>query len=215
MEARIEPVVENTIARQISQERPKYFDDKFIKRSEKEPKPVHKVSAFPHIKRRQDVKEETIVKEETSSNKDGHVFKLENTPASRKPVILRVHNTEDDSSLNDIMRRIKQKQSTQEPQRDRAKTAVSELSRSMMNLSVYSTEQEEKVNPVPRFRAGTLDVELVSPALALMQKRNDFIRSSVFRSPQVYQPRERPRSFAFGPDWGKYLSELEKKNEEL
>ena len=69
-------------------------------------------------------------------------------------MILRVPHTEDSSSLSDIMNRMKQRQSTQEPQRDRAQTAVSELSHSMLDLSIYRTEQEEKVNPVPRFRAG-------------------------------------------------------------
>lgn len=214
MEPRIEPAVEKTLARQISHEKPQFRDDKLMKRPEKEPEPPFNTNAFSHIKRRQDVKEPTV-KEEPSSSNDGHVFKMENTPSSRKPVILRVPHTEDNSSLSDIMKRMKQKQSTQEPERERSNTTVPDVTRSMVDLSVHSTEQEDKVNPVPRFRASTLDVEMVTPALALMQKRNDYIRSALYRTPQAYQPRDRPRSFAFSNDWRKSLSGLETQDEDL
>lgn len=213
MESRIEPVVQQTIARQISHEKPKYLDDKFVKGAEVEPEPQHNINVFSHIKRRQDVKDSTV-KEESGSSKDGHDLKMENTPSSRKPVILIVPHMEDSSSLSDIMKRMKQKQSTQ-PQRDRSSTTVSDLTRSMVDLSVNNTEQEDKINPVPRFRASTLDVETVTPALALMQKRNDYIRTALYRTPQAFQPRERPRSFAYSNEWRKSLSELEAKEEDL
>lgn len=205
VETRLDPVVETSIAQHISSEKTKHLEDKFHKRSEKEPE------SFNYIK---EVKKDSTVAEETNGSKTSRVFKMENTSSSRKPVILRVPHTEDTSTLSDIMKKMKQKQSTQNPQRDRLKTTVSELSHSMVDLNVHSTEKEDKVNPVPRFRGETLDVELVTPALALMQKRNDYIRSALYRSPLSFQPRQRPRSFAFDPDWKKSLSELDIQDEE-
>lgn len=71
----------------------------------------------------------------------------------QKPVILRVPQTEDVSSLSEIMKRAQYKQSTPEPLRDRSKTAYSELSRSMFDLSVHGTDHKERRPQVPRFRA--------------------------------------------------------------
>ncbi|KAK7915410.1 hypothetical protein WMY93_011171 [Mugilogobius chulae] len=141
IETRIEPMVEKTVLRQISQENTKY--DKYLKRHEKQPDLLHNVNTFSHIKSRLEVKEEPTVKDETSSSRDGSVIKMENAPASRKPVILRMNHTEDTSSLSDIVNRIKQKQSTQEHTKDhsrdhpkdllreRSQTAFSQLNRSM------------------------------------------------------------------------------------
>ncbi|CAL1609503.1 unnamed protein product [Knipowitschia caucasica] len=243
-EKRIEPRVERTVARQISQENTKY--DRYLKRPEKEPDPLHNVNTFSHIKRHQEV---STVKDE-SSNRDRSALTLENTSSSRKPLIIRMPQSEDTSSLSDIMTRIKMKQSTQEHPRDqprdhlrdhprdqprdhlrdhprdqprdqswdqpreRSRTAYAELSRSMVDLSVHSPVQDDKAAPVPRFRAGALDVELLSPALALMQKRNDHIRTTMmFHTPLSFQPQDRPRSFAFSPDWRNSLSRLDAKED--
>lgn len=42
------------------------------------------------------------------------------------------------------------------------------------------------------------DPEYMTPALALMKKRNDELKPSLYRTPKNFLPKERPRSFSYG-----------------
>lgn len=69
---------------------------------------------------------------------------------SQKPLILRVPQSESFSSLSDIMRRIQPQASTSGLLKRGSKGAVSELSQSMMDLSVHKMDKNEVA--VPRFK---------------------------------------------------------------
>ncbi|XP_053724625.1 protein FAM83D isoform X2 [Synchiropus splendidus] len=146
--------------------------------------------------------------------KDEVNSKLENNPSSTKPVILRMPQAESFSSLSDIMKRIHSQQSSVAYQGRPPKFTMSEMSRSMMDLSEYKAEvtQEEKRVPVPRFNSSYFDPDQVTPAFTLMQKRNDDIKSSLYRTPKSYLPRERPRSSYYGLNMN-WRSLAEKKEE--
>ncbi|KAM9813824.1 uncharacterized protein fam83e [Neosynchiropus ocellatus] len=140
--------------------------------------------------------------------------KLENNPSSRKPVIVRMPQAESFSSLSDIMKKIHSKQSSAGYLGRTPNFSMSEMSRSMMDLSEYKAEvtQEEKRVPVPRFNSSYFDPDQVTPAFTLMQKRNDDIKSSLYRTPKSYLPRERPRSSYYGLNMN-WRSLTEKKEE--
>lgn len=139
--------------------------------------------------------------------------KVENTPSSRKPIILRIPQSDSYSCLSDIMKRFRPQQSTSGLFRRGSKAAVSEMSRSMMDLSMHNTDTNhgDRGNPVPRFRASCLDPGLMTPALALMKKRNDDMKSVLYRTPKTFLPRERPRSsrYSLSMDWRRSLAEKE------
>lgn len=83
-------------------------------------------------------------------------------------MILRVPESESFSSLSDIMRRIQPRQSTSGLFRRAPKTAVSEMSQSMMDLSVLNTDKnhDEKGVPVPRFKT-TVSVYIFCSSLCM------------------------------------------------
>ncbi|XP_060925162.1 protein FAM83E [Limanda limanda] len=122
-------------------------------------------------------------------------------------------HSEDSSSLSDIMKRIQPQQSTSWLLKKGSNTAVSELSQSMKDLSVHTqdTGQDGKGVPVPRFKASCLESDLMTPAFTLMKKRNDDLKSALYRTPTNLLPRERPRSFGYGlnMDWRRSLAERE------
>ncbi|CAL8338879.1 unnamed protein product [Lota lota] len=128
-------------------------------------------------------------------------FRAEKQPSSRKPLILRVPQNDNFSSLSDIMRRLQSQESSSIQQRRGSKMALSELSRSMMDLSAEPTQ--EKGTAVPRLQANFFDLGRMTPAIALMRKRNDEVKSGLYRTPNIYQPSARPRSSSFGiqMDW--------------
>lgn len=70
----------------------------------------------------------------------------------QRPLILKVPQSESFSSLSDIMRRLQPRQSSSTQLRRGAKTTVSELSSSMMDLSVMHTDPgfKEKGTSVPQ-----------------------------------------------------------------
>ncbi|XP_054473701.1 protein FAM83E [Anoplopoma fimbria] len=117
----------------------------------------------------------------------------------QKPIILRMPQSESFSSLSDIMKRIQPRQST-----SASNVAVSEVSQSMMDLSVHKKDDDRV--PVPRFKASCLDLEQMTPALALMRKRNEELKLSLHRTPKNFLPRERPRSSSYGL-WRRSLAE--------
>ncbi|XP_036957053.1 protein FAM83D [Acanthopagrus latus] len=156
---------------------------------------------------REPIKEEEYRASETSS-------KVENKPSSRKPLILRVPQSESFSSLNDIMKRLTLRQNPSEQlNRESMATASSELSRSMMDLSVDNTDTKDA--PPPRFKATGFDPDQMTASLSLMKRRNDEFKPLLYRTPKNILPRERPRSssYALSMDWRKSLAELEEQKE--
>ncbi|XP_030634147.1 protein FAM83E [Chanos chanos] len=109
-----------------------------------------------------------------------------------KPLILSVPQTETCSSLSDIMRRINPRQSSSGLTKRPAKTTVTRFSQSMLDLSSDYTDM------TPRSQHSTYDSLPLTPALALMKKRNDDIKSALQRPPKVFLPPTRPRSSSFG-----------------
>ncbi|XP_038551718.1 protein FAM83D isoform X2 [Micropterus salmoides] len=157
-------------------------------------------------------KECSILEEKRGINETSKP-KVENTPPSRKPIILRIPQSDSYSCLSDIMKRFRPQQSTSGLFRRGSKAAVSEMSRSMMDLSMHNTDTNhgDRGNPVPRFRASCFEPGLMTPALALMKKRNDDMKSVLYRTPKTFLPRERPRSsrYSLSMDWRRSLAEKE------
>lgn len=206
---RMEHKIEKAIARQLSMENisnsheknPTQLDDKASE-------PTHILSS----KRRESSKRESILEEESRTDETN--FKVENTPSSRRPIILRMPQPESFSSLSDIMKRL-QHNTSGVPRRGLNST-VSERTQSMMDLSVHNTDAhpEERGVPVPRFKA-SYDPDPLTPALALMRKRNDELKSSLYRTPKTFLPRERPRSssYALNMDWRRSWAERDGEQE--
>ncbi|KAL7837747.1 hypothetical protein SRHO_G00274580 [Serrasalmus rhombeus] len=108
----------------------------------------------------------------------------ESAAKDKRPVILRVPQTESFSSLSDILRRINAQKSGKEQQKRVAKTTIS---KSMLDLSTADTaENTSWYESFP-----------LTPALALMKKRNDEIKSGLLRPPRTFLPLSRPRSSSF------------------
>ncbi|GAA6235432.1 protein FAM83D-like [Lates japonicus] len=210
---RVEHIVEKAIARQLSTEKSSNLEDRTtIRPGDKTAEATHTVSS---TKRRERSRRESILEEESSVTEAGS--KLENTPSSRKPIILRVPQSESFSSVSDIMKRIQSQQSTSRLLKRGSNTAVSEMSRSMMDLSVHNSDanQDERGGPVPRFKSSYFDPGHMTPAIALMKKRNDDLKSALYRTPKTFLPSDRPRSssYTLKMDWRRSLTEREGEQE--
>ncbi|XP_072522620.1 uncharacterized protein fam83e [Salminus brasiliensis] len=105
----------------------------------------------------------------------------------KKPLILRVPQTESFSSLSDIMRKINSRKSGKEQQKRAAKTTIS---KSMLDLSASAPDKPQSTSFHDSFP--------LTPALALIKKRNDEIKSGLMRAPRAFLPLSRPRSSSFG-----------------
>ncbi|XP_047439113.1 uncharacterized protein fam83e isoform X2 [Mugil cephalus] len=196
---RVEQRIERAVSRQNSQEQRTHLHDRNTA-------PMPKL--FP-VKKREHTQREPIL-EEPEIRAGGARSKVENTPSSRRPIILRMPQSDSFSSLSDIMKRIQQGSSglLKRP------TDSVERTQSMMDLSKHSKEahhEEKQGVPVPRFKT-SYDPDHMTPALALMKKRNDQIKSEWQRSQEKFMPRERPRSSSFaalGMDWRRPITEKE------
>ncbi|KAG9260250.1 hypothetical protein AMEX_G26484 [Astyanax mexicanus] len=105
----------------------------------------------------------------------------------KKPLILRVPQTESFSSLSDILRRINARKTGKEQQKRTAKTTIS---KSMLDLSAAAPDTAQNTSVHDGFP--------LTPALALIKKRNDEIKSGLLRAPRTFLPPSRPRSSSFG-----------------
>ncbi|KAF7659190.1 hypothetical protein LDENG_00002300 [Lucifuga dentata] len=214
---RLECKNELAFSRQLSKERSANSDDRTRRRPGKKGKEETHNMIFFSNQRKEQSKRESILEEEGDSMDEGS--KVEHKPSSRKPLILRVPQTESFSSVSDIMRKLQGQQSTPAEHRRGSKAAKSELSRSMMDLSEcnMNMNQDERGTSVPRLQASYFDLATVSPGLALMKKRNDEIKSLLYRTPNTFLPSNRPRSFSYGlqTDWRKLpIDKKEAWNEE-
>lgn len=199
-----EVLTEKVISRRLSTERRSSFEEKPPRFEDKASEPQHSKGLLSPT-RRQRSRTEGILEEDHGSN--GTRSKVENTPSSRKPLILRLPQSDNFSSLSDLMKRIQPRQSTAAAQSRGSKTAVSELSQSMMDLSVHKTETNNV--PVPRFKPPRFDTSQILSSMALMKKRNDDLKSVLFATPKNFIPKDRPRSSSYGLDWRRSLAELD------
>ncbi|XP_071351267.1 protein FAM83F [Trachinotus anak] len=212
---RVEHIVDKAISRKLSERREgTNADDRTTTRTDDKRAEVrHGMVSRANTKSREHSRREPILEEKSSMDETSS--KVENTPSSRKPIILRVPQSESFSSLSDIMKRIQSQQSTSRLTKKGSNAAMSEMSRSMMELSVHSTDtSDDRGVPVPRFKAGYFDPDQMTPAVALMKKRND--EQSIFnRTPKNLLPIERPRSSSYGLrlDWRRSLAERKEEQE--
>ncbi|XP_023266484.1 uncharacterized protein LOC111658254 [Seriola lalandi dorsalis] len=204
----VEYILEKTMSRQLSAERSTNFDDRTTSRLDnKTAEATYNLVSPSNTKTREQLRRESILEEKSSMDKTSP--KVENTPSSRKPIILRVPQSESFSSVSDIMKRIQSQQSTSRPTK-KGSNAMSEVSRSMMDLSIYNTDTSDDRVPVPRFKASCFDPGQMTPAVALMKNRNN--EQSLFnRTPINLLPQDRPRSSSYGLrlDWRRSLAERE------
>ncbi|KAM6980699.1 protein FAM83E [Aplochiton taeniatus] len=140
-----------------------------------------------------------------------NVSGMQEEAVQNRPLILRVPQTESFSSLSDIMKRLQPQQSSSTQHRGGARTTVSELSRSMLDLGVHNSSHYERTPPVPRLRASCFDPDRMSPAISLMRKRNEDVKSGLLRTSKTFVPTPRPRSTSFGLqfDWRRPQSDSE------
>ncbi|KAL7843290.1 hypothetical protein AOLI_G00248020 [Acnodon oligacanthus] len=119
--------------------------------------------------------EENMIPEELPS---------ESAAKDKRPVVLRVPQMESFSSLSDILKKINSRRSGKEQQKRVAKTTIS---KSMLDLSTADTAQNTSL----------YESFPLTPALALIKKRNDEIKSGFLRPPRTFLPSSRPRSSSF------------------
>ncbi|XP_047188915.1 protein FAM83E isoform X2 [Scophthalmus maximus] len=211
---RVERIVEKNISMQLSMQKRTNLDDRTKTRlGDKTVEPTHSMVILSSDRRRQRSRRESVVEEESSTDETSS--QVENRPSSRKPIILRVPQSESFSSLSDIMKRIQPQQSTSQVFKKGSNAAASEMSQSMMDLSIHKRDANQDGREVPRFKASCFDPSYMTPAFALMKKRNDNLKSALYRTPQNVMPRERPRSssYTLNLDWRRSLTEREGEQE--
>ncbi|KAM6947904.1 protein FAM83A [Lycodopsis pacificus] len=202
---KVQHVKNEAIYRQISIEKSTNVDDQKTTRLDDDrlhraTEPTHKITIRSRT--------EAVLEGESSVKQIRS--EVANTPSSRKPIILRMPQDESVSSLSDLMKKIPPWQNTSGLLGKGSKAAVSELRQSMVELSVHNPDDAGV--PVPKFKASSFDPDYMTPALALMKKRNDNLKPSLYRTPKNLLPRERPRSSNYGP-WRRSLAETEGEQE--
>ncbi|XP_062301299.1 protein FAM83G [Scomber scombrus] len=212
---RMEHKIEQAVSRQLSKEKDTNAGERQTTRlDDKEREPTQNMFMLSSTKRKEPSWREPIL---VKTSIDVTNSKVDNIPSSRKPLILMVPQSERSGPVSDILKRLCPQLSTSGLPRMGSQGAKSELSQSMMNLSVHNTDtdQDERGVPVPRLKAGCFDPGHMTPAFALMKKRNDEIKSVLYRTPKSFQPRERPHisSYTLNMDWRRSLSEREGQHE--
>lgn len=51
------------------------------------------------------------------------------------------------------------------------------------------------------FLGQCFDPDCLTSTIALMKRRNDDLKPSLYKTPQTFAPRERPRGSTYGLDW--------------
>ncbi|KAM9409419.1 protein FAM83C [Pholidichthys leucotaenia] len=188
---KMEERVEKTTSRQVSMDKsPNLFSSPATIHEHEATEPPH---IFPSTLRREQSTRQSISEEEESRG-DAAISEMENTPSSKKPIILRVPQSENFSSLSDIIKRLRKTSSGL-----LKKGSNTTMTRSMIDLSVQGTDAhpEERGPCLPRFNS-TLNLDYMTRGINLMKKRNDEVKSSLLGiSKKTFLPRERPRSSTF------------------
>ncbi|XP_029682362.1 protein FAM83A isoform X2 [Takifugu rubripes] len=183
------------LARRRSLEKNIHLEDRLTKRSEERPVEQNHSKKLLSPTRRE--RSKAILEEELSMYENCQI--MESAWSSRLP------QSESFSSLNDMMKRIQPQESSLGQLHGGSRGAVSELSRSMMDLSVHKPDKSPI--PVPRFQASCFNPDALTSTIALMKKRNEDLKPSLYRTPKTFVPRERPRSSTYGLDWRRPLLE--------
>ncbi|XP_068170968.1 protein FAM83E isoform X2 [Antennarius striatus] len=192
---RVKCIIKKTDTRQLSKGQStelhegKGLDDEPSKTTQDE-------ATCPFMKRREHPRGEAEEEEQDISDK---MSKMENTPSSRKPLILKVPKSETSSSLSDIMKSCRPQPSSPELLNKRVDMVASELSQSVMDLSSHSPNANDV--QVPRFKA--FNLSNLTPAVALMKKRNDNLKHQLFSTSKNPFPGEKPQSSKYTLDWEK------------
>lgn len=180
--SRVEHKIGLAISRQLSKEKSTNSDDRTTTATAGEEirEQTHDMIFSAH-QRRERSKRDSILEEEENRMDESH--KAENTPSSRvshfhclhqnagvglslttyrklklliqqRPLILRVPQTNTFSSLSDIMRRLQCQPSMAEERRKGSKATKSDLSQSMIDLSVLKsdTSHDERGTTLPRLQ---------------------------------------------------------------
>ncbi|XP_056156863.1 protein FAM83E [Lampris incognitus] len=204
-EERIGHKIQRAYCRQVSAERTADSEDRTLVRlseNRRQPDSRPDTATLTSTQKRErslrdNILEEGIIRDETGVRAEG--------PSSRKPLILRVPQCENFSSLSDIIRRLQTQPSSSAQHERRTRTTVSELSRSMMDLSIQNTHSnnEERGAPAPRLLAKCFDPGHMTPAFALMRQRTDEVKPALYRSTTALLTSSSPRSSSFGlqMDW--------------
>nr|XP_046239330.1 protein FAM83F [Scatophagus argus] len=204
----VERIIEKALSRQLSIEKTINSGNRTTTRpDDKAKEPAHNMGELSSTPRRERSRRELVLGDKHSLNETS--TNVENTPSSRKPLILRVPQSESFSSLSDIMKRLQPQQCTSRLLKRGSEAAASDMSKSMMDLSVHNTDTNDV--PVPRFKSGYFEPGHMTPGFALMKKKNDDFKPLLYRTPKNLMPRERPRSssYALGVDWRRSLAEME------
>ncbi|XP_056293865.1 uncharacterized protein fam83e [Pseudoliparis swirei] len=201
---RVDHIVHKAIPRQLSIENNTHLDDQKTTRliDDKATEPTHNIFIHSASPRRERSRTEAILEDERSVKQTSS--KVENTPSSRKPLILRMPQSESTSSPSDILKKVQPEHSTSGLLRVGPQVPVTDLSQSMMERSTHNPDGDPV--SVPRFTTSAFDPDYMTPALALMKKRNEELKPSLYRTPTDYLPRERPCSSNYA-HWRRSLAE--------
>ncbi|XP_054640187.1 protein FAM83E [Dunckerocampus dactyliophorus] len=206
--------IEQPASRQFSKEKLNNVEDRTSARFEDKDGDWRRNLLFSSLNYKRRSRYEPSVREEKNTDDDISAS-IENKASSRKPLILRVPQSESFNSMNDLMKRFRPQHNNAELLRRGSKTAMSEMTHSMMDLhmDVPSADraQDDRRLSVPRLNTSSFEPDQMTPGLMLMKRRNDVVKSALQRIPQAFQPRERPRSYALDLNW---KSLRERKGEE-
>ncbi|KAM6927211.1 protein FAM83E [Xenentodon cancila] len=194
--ARLEHAREKAVSRKLSRENGTNLLDRTTTRFQ------YKAPERSSFKKEHDSRRELLLEEKSTLDGGPNGWsKQDNMPCSRRPLIMMV--PEYTSSPSDALKRI-QRSSFGLFKREQLSSSLLERTQSMMDLRGPTAEATYYKGGVqmPRFQS-TLDLNAMTPALTLMRKRNDDLKTTLRRTPEIFIPRARPRSSSFmlGKDW--------------
>ncbi|XP_005796997.2 uncharacterized protein LOC102225342 [Xiphophorus maculatus] len=181
---RPERLIERNISREVSAEKKPNKPERTVTRIDVPPETTNKF----YSKRRSVALMESF-EEEDNKTDDVSLRERSSSSTEKKPLILKVPHRGNFSSVSDIMRKLKQ--GTSAMRRNETSSTMSDRTQSMMDLS--ENNHSDRKAPVPRFLTNH-NSDQMTPALALMQRRNDGVKTALNRHPANFMPTERPRS---------------------
>ncbi|XP_037108561.1 uncharacterized protein fam83e isoform X1 [Syngnathus acus] len=193
---------EELVSRQFSKELRNSADDRSLSawRDNKDSDLKQNEFLFSSTREKWHERPNSRVREE--SDLDDISSNIENVATSRKPLILRVPQSESFNSMNDLMKRFKP-QKKSELFRRGSMNNMPETTLSMMDLRADAPGADpipdERRFSVPRLNFNAYELDQMTPGLILMKRRNDVVKSALQRLPQA--SKLRPRSFALDLNW--------------
>ncbi|XP_061584527.1 uncharacterized protein fam83e isoform X1 [Cololabis saira] len=188
---------EKAVSRQLSRENSTNLLDRTSTRLR------YKAPELSSSEREQDSRGESLSEVKSTL---GDACSKQITPSSRRPLILRV--PEYTGCPSDTLKKI-QHSTAGIFKREQPSSSLSERTQSMMDLRgpILGATHHQRAIQVPRFQS-SLDLDQMTPALTLMRKRNDDVKTSLHRTPETFMPSMRPRSstFMYNRDWRSSLA---------